>query len=69
VGSIVTVGALSLIDSFSFGPRILGGVLGQLLCLAAILGFRWGREAAMKGGMQPGNVLIYPEIDPEILGT
>jgi len=20
-------------------------------------------------GMQPGNVLIYPEIDPEILGT
>lgn len=41
VGSIVTVGALSLIDSFSFGPRILGGFLGQLLCLAAILGFRW----------------------------
>ena len=48
VGSIVTVGALSLVDSFSFGPRILGGFLGQLLCLAAILGFRWGREAAMK---------------------
>ena len=44
VGSIVTVGALSLIDAFSFGPRILGGFLGQLLCLAAILGFRWGSK-------------------------
>ena len=54
VGSIVTVGALSLIDAFSFGPRILGGFLGQLLCLAAILGFRWGSKGLGNGAFFDG---------------
>eukprot|EP00440_Ansanella_granifera_P000983 gb/GFBE01001061.1/.p1 GENE.gb/GFBE01001061.1/~~gb/GFBE01001061.1/.p1 ORF type:complete len:429 (+),score=83.29 gb/GFBE01001061.1/:1-1287(+) len=41
VGSVVTVAALSLTDSFSLGPRILGGFAGQFACLAVILSFRW----------------------------
>ncbi|CAJ1422363.1 unnamed protein product [Effrenium voratum] len=41
IGSIATVAALSLSETFSLGRRILGGFSGQFLCLAAILAFRW----------------------------
>jgi len=41
VGSVVTVAALSLTESFSLGPRIIGGFTGQFFSLAVILSFRW----------------------------
>eukprot|EP00434_Breviolum_minutum_P023582 symbB.v1.2.020802.t1/scaffold1768.1/size102365/3 len=41
VGSIVTVAALSFTESFVLGKRILGGFMGQFLCLGGILSFRW----------------------------
>ncbi|CAK9087061.1 unnamed protein product [Durusdinium trenchii] len=40
-GSILTVIALSFVETFQFGPRILGGFGGQFLCLSAILAFKW----------------------------
>ncbi|CAJ1356550.1 unnamed protein product, partial [Effrenium voratum] len=42
-GSILTVLALSFVETFQFGPRILGGFAGQFLCLSVILGFKWLR--------------------------
>jgi len=41
LGSVVTVAALSVQQSASLGPRILGGFGGQFVCLAAILAFRF----------------------------
>jgi len=38
---VVTVAALSFSQSYSWGPRILGGFAGQFACLAGILAFRW----------------------------
>eukprot|EP00441_Pelagodinium_beii_P042777 CAMPEP_0197632294 /NCGR_PEP_ID=MMETSP1338-20131121/9112_1 /TAXON_ID=43686 ORGANISM="Pelagodinium beii, Strain RCC1491" /NCGR_SAMPLE_ID=MMETSP1338 /ASSEMBLY_ACC=CAM_ASM_000754 /LENGTH=437 /DNA_ID=CAMNT_0043203853 /DNA_START=34 /DNA_END=1347 /DNA_ORIENTATION=- len=41
VGSVITVAALSLSESFSLGRRIIGGFTGQFVSLAVILSFRW----------------------------
>lgn len=41
VGSVATVAALSLTETFALGPRIIGGFCGQFMCLAVILCFRW----------------------------
>ncbi|CAL1144987.1 unnamed protein product [Cladocopium goreaui] len=41
VGSIITVAALSFTESFVLERRIMGGFIGQFLCLAGILSFRW----------------------------
>ncbi|CAE7206700.1 ENT7 [Symbiodinium natans] len=41
IGSVGTVACLSLTETFSLRRRIVGGFLGQFLCLAAILSFRW----------------------------
>lgn len=41
LGSLVTVIALCFVEQFNFGPRIYGGYLGQMLCLAGASCFRW----------------------------
>lgn len=41
LGSLVTVIALCFVEQFNFGPRIYGGYLGQMVCLAGASCFRW----------------------------
>ena len=41
LGSLVTVVALCFVEQFDFGPRIYGGYLGQMVCLAGASCFQW----------------------------